>query len=145
MPLFVRILQKIQTRVARSSTRIIVPSEYLKNIVAAWGIPNEKIEVIYNAVILEAPRTFLRPWPRARPGYISRPTGALEAMDGIIDAVARLRLGRSDFLTIWAKGRRRVGSRRMLKRTWDVITFLSRRTLARRGARLDESRRCVRT
>ena len=51
--LFVRILQKIQTRVARSSMRIIVPSEYLKNIVAAWGIPNEKIEVIYNAVSVE--------------------------------------------------------------------------------------------
>ena len=79
--LFVRILQKIQTRVARSSTRIIVPSEYLKNIVAAWGIPNEKIEVIYNAVILEAPRTVppTRGHVAPAPGYISRPTGALEA------------------------------------------------------------------
>ena len=46
----VRFLQSIQTRVARSATRIIVPSDYLKSIVTTWGISDEKIEVIYNAV-----------------------------------------------------------------------------------------------
>lgn len=47
---FVRRLQTVQTRVARSAARVIVPSEYLKKIVMQWGIPAEKIEVIYNAV-----------------------------------------------------------------------------------------------
>lgn len=48
--LSVRMLQRVQTRVARNATRIIVPSEYLKGIVTAWGIPSEKIEVIHNGV-----------------------------------------------------------------------------------------------
>lgn len=53
VPFTVRLLRRIQTRVARSATRIIVPSEYLKGIVAAWGIPPEKIEIIYNAVSVD--------------------------------------------------------------------------------------------
>jgi glycosyltransferase involved in cell wall biosynthesis len=52
VPFLVRVLQRIQTRVARSVTRIIVPSEYLKNIVSTWGIQSEKIEVIYNGIDL---------------------------------------------------------------------------------------------
>ncbi len=52
VPFLVRVLQRIQTRVARSATRIIVPSEYLKNIVSTWGIQSEKIEVIYNGIDL---------------------------------------------------------------------------------------------
>ena len=47
---FVRRLQKIQTRVTQRATRVIVPSEYLKRIVSAWGTPADKIEVIYNNV-----------------------------------------------------------------------------------------------
>lgn len=54
VPFPVRVLRRIQTRVAQSATRIIVPSEYLKNIVATWGIPKEKINVVYNSV--ELPR-----------------------------------------------------------------------------------------
>lgn len=46
----IRVLRRIQTRVARSAARIIVPSEYLKGIVVAWGIPKEKIIVIYNGI-----------------------------------------------------------------------------------------------
>ncbi|OGG48259.1 hypothetical protein A2678_01595 [Candidatus Kaiserbacteria bacterium RIFCSPHIGHO2_01_FULL_53_31] len=53
VPLAVRVLRWVQTRVAATATRVIVPSEYLKKIVAAWSIPSEKIEVIYNAVLLE--------------------------------------------------------------------------------------------
>lgn len=70
----VRMFRRIQTRVALRATRVIVPSEYLKNIVAAWGastplstgIPREKIAVIYNSVELpeilppqERPKGFL--------------------------------------------------------------------------------------
>lgn len=50
VPFSVRMLRRIQMRVARSATRVIVPSEYLKGIVATWGISQEKMEVIYNAV-----------------------------------------------------------------------------------------------
>lgn len=47
-PLAVRKLKQIQLGVARAADRIIVPSEYLKRIVSAWGVPPEKITVIYN-------------------------------------------------------------------------------------------------
>ena len=50
VPFLVRILRRIQIRVAATATRIIVPSEYLKGIVTAWSIPEEKITVIYNGV-----------------------------------------------------------------------------------------------
>ncbi len=57
VPFLVRIFRNIQTRVAQSATRIIVPSEYLKGVVGTWGlpareagIPGDKIEVIYNTV-----------------------------------------------------------------------------------------------
>ncbi|MBY0111024.1 glycosyltransferase family 4 protein [Patescibacteria group bacterium] len=45
---FVRFLQKTQKMVASRAVRIIVPSEYLKMIVSAWGIPETKISVVYN-------------------------------------------------------------------------------------------------
>lgn len=43
------LLRFIQTFVAKRAEKIIVPSEYLKRIVSAWGIEGEKIQVIYNA------------------------------------------------------------------------------------------------
>ncbi len=62
VPFAVRILRRIQTRVARSATRVIVPSEYLKGIVEAWGIFGDKIEVIYNSIELPASlKTIERP------------------------------------------------------------------------------------
>ena len=45
----VKILKLIETRVAQRATEIIVPSNYLKQIVEAWGVPVSKITVIYNA------------------------------------------------------------------------------------------------
>ena len=89
---FVRRLQEVQTRVAAEATRVIVPSEYLKRIVMAWGIPSEKIEVIYNAVPLEA----LGAVPSVvtqlpRPLVVT--AGRLvpwKHIDGVIDAVAQI-------------------------------------------------------
>lgn len=52
-PLFVRFLKKVQTFVANKAYTVIVPSSYLKNIVANWGISKKKIQVIYNS--FEAP------------------------------------------------------------------------------------------
>ncbi|MHB1769612.1 MAG: glycosyltransferase family 4 protein [Minisyncoccota bacterium] len=86
----VRVLQSIQTRVARRAIRVLVPSGYLKGIVAAWGIPPGKIEVIYNAVPLEetgdVPEAVAR---LPRPLVVT--AGRLvpwKHVDGIIDAVA---------------------------------------------------------
>lgn len=53
VPHRVRLWRTIETRVAHCASRIITPSEYLKSIIVAWGIPQEKIEVIYNAVSVE--------------------------------------------------------------------------------------------
>lgn len=48
----VQALQRIQVRVANAAVKIIVPSPYLQDIVAAWGIPRGKIAVIYNGIDL---------------------------------------------------------------------------------------------
>jgi len=46
---FVRFLKRVQRSVALSADIVIVPSEYLKVIVSNWGIPKEKITLVYNA------------------------------------------------------------------------------------------------
>ncbi len=45
----VRVLKWIQKFVAKHVNKIIVPSEYLKGVVTAWGVNPSKISVIYNA------------------------------------------------------------------------------------------------
>ncbi|NNM84014.1 glycosyltransferase family 4 protein [Candidatus Parcubacteria bacterium] len=87
----VRLFRRVQARVARSALRVIVPSDYLKGVVTTWGIPPEKIEVIYNAVSLEKFGTVL---PKAI-SALSRPlvvtVGRLvpwKHIDGVIDATA---------------------------------------------------------
>ena len=47
---WIKILHKLQLRVCKNADGIIVPSEYLKNIVLGWGIAPEKVKVIYNEV-----------------------------------------------------------------------------------------------
>lgn len=86
-------LRKVQTGVARSARVVIVPSEYLKGIVSAWGIPEEKIRVVYNAVPLEEGGTVL-----AAVAALPRPLVVTAArlvpwkhIDAVIDAIAALR------------------------------------------------------
>ena len=43
-------LKKIQQYVAKNAAKIIVPSQYVKEMVISWGVSAEKITVIYNAV-----------------------------------------------------------------------------------------------
>jgi len=43
-------LKTIQTYVSKKADKIIVPSRYLKKRVASWGVPENKINVVYNAV-----------------------------------------------------------------------------------------------
>lgn len=88
----VRMFRRIQTHVARSAIRIIVPSEYLKNIVATWGISHDKIEVIYNAVPIEEIGIVPKDVEKLqRPLVVT--AGRLvpwKHIDGIIDAVAAI-------------------------------------------------------
>lgn len=91
-PLPVRLLRTVQTRVARSAARVIVPSEYLKRIVSAWGIVPEHIEVVYNAVPIEEPG-IVPEKVAAMPRPLVVTAGRLvpwKHMLGVIDAVAGL-------------------------------------------------------
>jgi glycosyltransferase involved in cell wall biosynthesis len=54
-PSAVRTLRAVERQVAERALRVIVPSEYLKSIVKAWGIPSEKITVVYNAFNADLP------------------------------------------------------------------------------------------
>jgi glycosyltransferase involved in cell wall biosynthesis len=54
VPVAVKALRDIETKVARAAVRVIVPSVYLKRIVTAWGIAKEKIEVIHNGIEIPA-------------------------------------------------------------------------------------------
>jgi glycosyltransferase involved in cell wall biosynthesis len=47
---WIGILHKLQTKVCRSADGVIVPSNYLADMVKNWGIPEGKIKVIYNGV-----------------------------------------------------------------------------------------------
>ncbi len=49
----VELMRKLQRMVVRNAEMIITPSQYLKNIIKKWGIADEKINVIYNAVSLQ--------------------------------------------------------------------------------------------
>lgn len=93
VPFLVHVLRWIQVRVADTATRIIVPSEYLKGIIVAWGIQNEKIEVIYNAVSLGTLGQI-----SSSVSTLSRPlivtAGRLvpwKHIEGVIDMIAQLR------------------------------------------------------
>ncbi len=46
----IELWRKIQRMVAKNAQKIIVPSQYLKNIVKKWDVDEEKIRVIYNSV-----------------------------------------------------------------------------------------------
>lgn len=56
-PVLVRFFRFIQTRVAHHAKKVITPSRYLRGIVVAWGIHEEKISVVYNAFSLNMPLT----------------------------------------------------------------------------------------
>ncbi|OGN07910.1 MAG: hypothetical protein A3C61_03290 [Candidatus Yanofskybacteria bacterium RIFCSPHIGHO2_02_FULL_39_10] len=47
---FINILAKTQRKVCLKADGVIVPSQYLAGIVKKWGVPSDKIHVIYNGV-----------------------------------------------------------------------------------------------
>lgn len=52
LPFFVRLLRMFERAVARSALKVVVPSKYLADIVRQWGVPANKIEVIYNGIAI---------------------------------------------------------------------------------------------
>jgi len=44
------LLKRLRSWVVRQADKVIVPSQYLANWVVKWGVPAEKVVVIYNAV-----------------------------------------------------------------------------------------------
>jgi len=47
--IFVRLFQSVESFVGRRADIIIVPSKYLKKVVIGWGVPRDKIHVVYNS------------------------------------------------------------------------------------------------
>ncbi len=45
--------KKLQRFYAKRAKKIIAPSKYFKGIISGWGVPKEKINVIYNAVDIQ--------------------------------------------------------------------------------------------
>jgi len=83
------LLKKLRVLRARQADRIIVPSRYLSNCVAEWGIPNEKITIIPNGVKTDS---------RIVPAHIPLKTTkkiitvgrfvSLKCIDGVIEAIS---------------------------------------------------------
>ncbi len=44
------LFRKTRSFVAKNADIIIVPSQYLKNIVKGWGVPEQSIKIVYNAL-----------------------------------------------------------------------------------------------
>ncbi len=62
-PLLLRMFCVTERYVAQHAEAVVVPSEYLKKIVAAWGVPKKRIKVIHNSlepVALSGNRPVLR-------------------------------------------------------------------------------------
>lgn len=101
----VRILVSVERFVARGARCIVVPSEYLKRIVVAWGIPESKIQVVYNAFI--APKmNATREVAQARfalSGTVIASAGRFVSWKGfraLIEAFAEMRKERPDALLV---------------------------------------------
>lgn len=106
-PLPVAALRAVQSWVARRARIIMVPSEYLKEIVLVWGISEKKIRIIHNAIELldggSVPDD-VRTLPRPHVVTVARLV-AWKGMRQLIDAVARVRAsGRALSLTIVGDG-----------------------------------------
>lgn len=81
-------LKRIRTFQTRAANHVVVPSEYLRNLVVSWGVPRERTTVIYNAVDVDPPTV-----PREERGDRVVTVGRLvpwKGVDGLIDAIVEL-------------------------------------------------------
>lgn len=110
VPWRVALLRRIQKHVAKGARVVIVPSEYLKKIVHAWGIRMGRIEVAYNAVELEEGGVAAEA-AGALPKPVVATAGRLvpwKRVGGIIDAVASLPASAPASLLVVGDGPNRV-------------------------------------
>ena len=64
----VELVRRIEKWYARKVDRVITPSFYLKRIVAGWGVPPDRITVLYNALVSRFDDSVLRDDARAAIG-----------------------------------------------------------------------------
>lgn len=97
------LMRLVQTSVAKRADLIIVPSQYLKGVVSMWGVPPERISVIYNAVEVSSEEA-VQSDATDRPPVILT-AGRLvpwKGISGVIQAVAAIRASRQDVQLIIA-------------------------------------------
>jgi glycosyltransferase involved in cell wall biosynthesis len=93
----VEALKRLRSWWTQQADRLIVPSRYLADWVTRWGVPRDKISVIYNAINLSSPATGEGQAPTSVVLPLSTPVklvtvGRLmswKRIDRVIDAVAR--------------------------------------------------------
>jgi glycosyltransferase involved in cell wall biosynthesis len=88
----IRLRRALRDAALRQTRAVITPSAYLKRIVTAWGIPAERVHVVYNAFDLEPASAAAPAQPlttRHRLLTICRLTG-WKGIDGLIEALASL-------------------------------------------------------
>jgi glycosyltransferase involved in cell wall biosynthesis len=94
-PIMVKFLAGIQSCVARHATRVIVPSDYMKEVVTEWGVDVQRITRIYSAlnpvVLQETKQTLREKFGYA--GFVVTTSARLvpwKGIEGLIMAMIRL-------------------------------------------------------
>lgn len=107
----VRLLQSLQSYVARRAHTVIAPSEYLAGIVATWGVPASHIKVVYSQPELAGlalSRSDARKKLNIREDEeIVFSAGRLvpwKGFEGVVDAVGKIRASRPARLAIAGGG-----------------------------------------
>lgn len=85
----VGILERIERWTARRAKCVVTPSRFLKCIVEAWGVPSEKVEVIYNTI---------PPLPPTRPRDELRAAAGLTDKKLVLTVVRAVPWKHGDFL-----------------------------------------------
>ncbi len=105
-PFPVRIMSFLQRMVAKRATHVIVPSNYMKEVVSGWGVPKEKITRVYSVLKeISVHSDAIQPTP---PPFVITSAARLvpwKGMQVLIDAVVSLhREGLPVFLNIIGDG-----------------------------------------
>ncbi|MBY0472789.1 glycosyltransferase family 4 protein [Patescibacteria group bacterium] len=107
----VRLLQSLQSYVARRAHVVIAPSNYLARIVVRWGVPESRVKVVYSQPELGG-KTLLRSEARKQLNIhedeeIILSAGRLvpwKGFEGLVDVVAKVREVRAPRLYIAGDG-----------------------------------------
>jgi len=106
------------------SSHIITPSNYLKRIVASWGYPEEKIDVVYNAIEIPRIKKVVKNNSKFRLITVCRMV-PWKGVDKILEAVAKIRdlefiaIGDGEYLEYYKKLSKKL-------KIGDRVTFLGR-------------------